>query len=281
MSTIEAPVVGPEKPEERRATRSWLESPRNIVLIYAAIFVLLELIGTYISIPLQTVLEAIAAFCSINAAIFGYRTKRTAGLVMGALFTNRLVILTLPIPGVSLTTRAGLVGIMTILIAYVATWVLGIDITSGRVDEGYPLRKPLISRSFTSAITVLSGFPIGWLAYRALSPSKLVVHDFLGAPAIPWMIAIGALVIGAFGEELLYRRLVAAMVQHTGQSQTPWVSAILYGASFIATKDLAMIICMTLAGAVFAWSCERTGSIKPVVTAHAIASILVFVILPA
>jgi membrane protease YdiL (CAAX protease family) len=279
LSTTETTHVNPELPEERRAQRSWLQSPRNVVLIYTVMFIAIELVGAFVSIPLQTALDAFAAFSSINLAIFGYRTTRTAGLVMGALFTNRLVVLTLPITGVAPTTRIGLVGMMTVLIAYVATWVLGIDVTAGRVDEGYPLRPPLISRSFTAAITILSGFPIGWLAYRALTPSKLAVHNFLGGPFIPWVFVIGALIVGAFGEELLYRRLVAAMVQHTGQSQTPWISATLYGSSFIATHNFSLIVLMTLAGALFAWSCERTGSIKPVVTAHAVASILVFAIL--
>jgi membrane protease YdiL (CAAX protease family) len=266
--------------DERRAVRPWTSSPRRLVPAFCAAFVASEAIGAFVSIPLQAVADAVMAFVAVNTAIFGYRTKRTAGLVMAALFTSRLVTLTLPATHIASTTRMGLIGVLTVLVAYSATWVLGVDITGGRSDEGYALRPPIVSRSFTAALTVLSGFPIGWLAYDALKPDRLLIQSSAGGTALPWAVVVASIAVAAIGEELLYRRLVAAMVQHTGQSQTPLFSALIYGSVFLGMHNLAMVGIMTLAGFFFAWSCERTGSIKPVVTAHIIASMLFYVVLP-
>jgi membrane protease YdiL (CAAX protease family) len=248
--------------------------------VLGALFVIAEAVGAFVSIPAQAALDAIFAFGALNLSIFGFRTRRTAGLVMTALFVDRLAVLTLPTTGVAPTTRMGFMACVTIAIVYIATWVLGVDISRGRDNEGFDLRKPLVSRSFTSAITVLSGFPLGWLAYEFTKPGALVIDKVHGVTWIPWLVALSAIILGALSEELLYRRLVAAMVQHTGQSQTPWISASIYGAVFFGSQNAGMIATAFVAGAFFAWSCERTGSIKPVATAHAIVGVLVFIVLP-
>jgi membrane protease YdiL (CAAX protease family) len=265
---------------DRRKLGSWTEGPRRTVLGLTILFALIELSGVLINVPIQVALTAAAAFFSVNLGIFGYRTNKTAGVVMAAVFTTRLVTLTLPAQSLSLPTRTLIVAAAMMAVSYIATWVLSVDVSSGRKDEGYPLRPPLVSRGFTSAITVLAGFPIGWLAYLALKPDQLFVSPVLGLAAIAWALAALFLSIGALAEELLYRRLVAAMVQHTGRSQTPWISAALYGAVFIGSQNVFMVLLAAAAGALWAWSCERTGSIEPVVASHMIVVLLAFVFLP-
>lgn len=266
---------------ERRIERKWTDSPRNIVPIVIAVFAVIELTGVFISVPVQVALTALAAFSCVNLAIFGYRTKRTAGVVMTALFTTRLVTLALPATDISLPTRVGLVAIATIAISYVATWILSWDVNSGRMDEGFVLLPPFISKKATSVLTMLSGFPAGLLAYFLLKPHELVIQPLLGVTALAWIVAVVFLALGALGEELIYRRLVAAMVQHTGRSQAPWPSAALYAAAFIGTQNPFMVTLGFACGAVWSWSCERTGTIEPVVVAHTVATILAFVALPA
>lgn len=263
---------------ERRRVYSWLDDPRRTVVLYVAAFVVIEALGAYVSIALQAVLTAVAAFISVNLAIFGYRTKRTAGLVMAAIFTSRLTAITLPAAGVSIWTRTALVAITTVLVAYIATWVLGLDIASGRVDEGFPLRKPLLSRRFTTLLALLAGFPVGWAAHRLLDPDSLVVAPIAGAD-LPWLGVVGAFAIGALAEELLYRRLVAAMVQHTGQSQTPVVSGVLFGAAYLGTRNLLFVGLAFATGTLWAWTCECTGSIKGPLLGHFIVSLLTYVVL--
>ena len=278
--TDEATVVNLHGRDDRRQPKSWTDSPRRIVIAFVIAFIYAEVVGAFFSIPAQAALDAAFAFGAVNYAIFGWRTTRIAGLVMAALFTSRLLVLTLPATDIAVTTRIGIIAGLSIGLAYIATWVLSVDISSGRSNESYPLRKPLVSRSFTAAATILSGFPIGFIAYLLLTPAPLAVQDLFGSAILPWAVAVGAIGLGAFGEELLFRRLVGTMVRHAGGSQTPWISAAIYGSVFLATMNVGVIALMTAAGALFAWSCERTGSIRPVVIAHAIAGILLYVILP-
>jgi membrane protease YdiL (CAAX protease family) len=274
--TVEAEIEN-----ERRTERKWTEAPRRTVLALVALFAFIELTGVIAGIPTQATLTALAALGCVNLAIFGYRTNRTAGVVMAAVFTTRLVALTLPATAISLPTRIGIVAVATIAIAYVATWVLSWDVNSGRMDEGFLLKPPFISKKATALLTMLSGFPAGVLTYFILKPDELVMQPLLGASIIAWGFAVAMLALGALGEELVYRRLMAAMVQHTGRSQAPWPSAALYAAAFIGTQNPLMIVVAFLSGALWSWSCERTGTIEPVVVAHTIATILALVALPA
>jgi membrane protease YdiL (CAAX protease family) len=280
-STDLAVIPKDETSVDRRARRRWWQLPRSLVLAYTVLFVAIEAIGAFIDINVQVGLEAAAALLAVNHAVFGYRTQRTAGLVMTALFTSRLATITLPLDDASLTTRAGVIGAMTIFIVMLTTWVLRTDVSTGRTNEGFPLKRPLLTPSFTAAVTVLAGFPLGWAGSQLLAPHALAIQPIHGYQGIPWAIAVGCLLVSATGEELLYRRLVAAMVQHTGQSQTPIISALLFGATFFGTHNAGFIALAAAAGGFFAWSCERTGSIRPAIASHFIISVLVFVVLPA
>lgn len=269
-----------ESSEERRQSRSWLSSPRRVVITYVVLFVIAEIVGAFFSVMGQAFITAGLAFFAVNQAVFGYRTKRTAGLVMATLFSSRLMTLTLPLAGVSTPTRAAIVGAAGCLVSYAAIWVLSQDVRSGRLSEGFALRPALISRRFTSALTVISGVPIGFAAHAILDPPPLLLDPIIDSASLPILIAVASLSVAALSEELLFRRLVAAMVQHTGQSQTPFISGILFAASYLATQNALFVALTFLAGTFFAWSCERTGTLKPVVAAHAMASVLVFVVLP-
>jgi membrane protease YdiL (CAAX protease family) len=266
---------------DRRSDRRWTQAPRRTVLLLVAVFAFIEASGLLLGIPTQATLTAVAAFACVNLAIFGYRTNRTAGVVMAAVFTTRLVALTLPATAISVPTRVGIVAIATIAIAYVATWVLTWDVNTGRMDEGFLLKPAFINKKVTGFLTMLSGFPAGAGAYFALKPDELVMQPLFGTAALAWGLAVAMLSAGALGEELVYRRLTAAMVQHTGRSQAPWPSAALYAAAFIGTQNPLMIGVAFLSGALWSWSCERTGALEPVVVAHTIAVIVALVALPA
>jgi membrane protease YdiL (CAAX protease family) len=272
---LSAPVV-----IERRRSRSWLDVPRRTVLFYMVLFVIAELVGAYVNIVAQAALDAIFAFMAINQAVFGRRTQKTTGVVMAALFTTRLMVITLPAADVSLPTRTAMVGAASCLVAYLATWVISHDIQKGRAQEGYSLKKPLISKTFTEIVTVLSAIPIGFAAYEILEPNPLFVNSLMSSTALPLVLAGAGLCIGALGEELVYRRLTAAMVQHAGQSQTPLISGILYSAAYMGTRNWAFVGLMFVVGSFFAWSCERTGSVRSVVAAHGLASLIVYLTLP-
>jgi membrane protease YdiL (CAAX protease family) len=266
---------------ERRSPRRWTDAPRRTVVFFVALFALIELCGVLFSVPAQAALTAVAAFACVNLAIFGYRTNRTAGVVMAAVFTTRLVALTLPATDISVPTRVGIVAVATIAIAYVATWVLSWDVSSGRMDEGFLLKPPFINRTVTSVLTMLSGFPAGAATYFAIRPDELVIQPLMGTVALAWGLAVGMLAAGALGEELIYRRLAAAMVHHTGRTQSSWPAAALYAAAFIGTQNPVMVAVAFASGALWSWSCERTGALEPVVVAHTIAVIMAFVALPA
>ena len=265
---------------DRRIKHSWFDDPRRTVLFYVAAYIISGVIGAFISPIIQAILDAIFALIAVNHAVLGYRVKRTTGLVMAAIFVTRLMVVTIPATGVSLPTRTAILAFASILVAYVATWVLSHDVATGRVDEGFPLKRPFLTRGFTSVITALSGIPIGWAAYLILDPEPLHLQPLLGAEWIALAIACGCLILGALGEELIFRRLVAAMVQHTAQSQTPFISAAIFAAAYLGTRDAAFVVLAFAAGALYAWSCERTGGVKAAVASHAIANLLVFVILP-
>jgi hypothetical protein len=269
---------------DRRATRSWFAWPRSLVALYTATFVATEALGAYVGVEWQIGLVAALTLVSVNHALFGFRNARTSAVVMTALFTMRLITLTLPISGTSAPTRAGILAVFALLIARLAIWVLAYDVNETRETEGFPLRTPLVSRRITSAFVALMGIPIGAFAYEILKPAELVVTPLLGSAAIAWACMCVFLVLGAWGEEVLFRQLVAAMVQHTGNSQTPWISGILFGATYLGvglgTGHLLLAGLALLTGALFAWSCERTGSLRGPIVGHAIISLLVFVVLP-
>lgn len=264
---------------DRRTARNWTDAPRRTVLWMIAAFAAVELSGL-ISVPVQVALTALAVLVCVNLAVFGYRTNRTAGVVMTTVFTTRLATLTIPASGISDPTRAGLSAVVMISLSYMATWILSWDINSGRMDEGFLLRPPFRSKQFTAILTMLTGFPLGLGAYFILKPDELFVEPLFGITAIAWVIAVGCLALSALGEELIFRRLVAAMVQHTGRSQAPWPAALLYGAAFIGTQNPFMVALAFVAGLVWSWSCERTGTLEPVVVAHVITTVLAFVLLP-
>lgn len=269
-----------EEPMDRRDQRGWFKDPRRTVLIYVVAYVVSGVIGAFFSMAVQAILDAIFALIAVNHAVLGYRVKRTTGLVMAAVFVTRLMVVTIPATGVSLPTRTAILGFASILVAYVATWVLSHDVATGRVDEGFPLKRPFLTRGFTSAIVAISGIPIGWAAWLILDPEPLALQPLLGTTSVALAIACAALMLGALGEELIFRRLVAAMVQHTAQSQTPFISAALFAAAYLGTRNAAFIALVFAAGAFYAWACERTGSIKAAVISHSIVNLLVFVILP-
>ena len=255
-------------------------SARRLLVVFVAAFVSAEFVGAYLSIPAQAGVDAVLSLIAINVAVFARRATRTTGLVMAALFTDRLVVLTFPASDISTTTRIGIVALFTVGIAYIVSRLLGSEISDNQSDNDVAEQTPQLSSNFVSAISVLAGFPIGWLAYQFLSPAPLVIQGLFGSVALAWAVAVAAIALGAVGEELLFRRLVATMVDRAWQSRVPWVSASLYGSVFLATANIGLIALMTLAGALFAWSCQRTGSIKPVVAAHGVASLLLFVVLP-
>lgn len=267
-------------PLERRRSRGWLETPRKAVVFYTAAFVVTEAIGAFVSLELQAVLGGLLAVLSLNFAIFGYRNQRTTGMVMAVLFSVRLFTIVVPFVDISLPARTAIVGLATVFAIYLASWVLSNDVMSTRAREGLPLKKPIVSAQFTTALVALSGIPIGFAAHELLQPDPLVMRPLLGLTALAWAVACLWLIVGALGEELLYRRLVTAMVQHTAMSQTPWISAILFAATYLGTRNAGFILLVFLTGAWFMWSCERTGRIRGPVIAHAIANLLVFVILP-
>lgn len=278
-------VLPPSEPDalpfpDRRAARRWIDPPRRTVLILLLVFAAIELVGL-LSIPAQASLTAVAAFICVNLAISGYRTNRTAGVVMAAVFTTRLVTLTLPATEISTPTRAGIVAFAMIAISYGATWVLSWDLNAGRMDEGFVLRKAWINKTVTSIVTVVSGIPLGIATYFALRPDEMLMQPLLGTTAVAWIVAFTLLGFAALGEELIYRRLVSAMVQHTGRSQASWPSALLYGSAFIGTQNPFMVLVAFVAGYIWSWCCERTGTVESVVASHAIATIVALVILPA
>lgn len=265
---------------DRRKPRSWKDAPRVYVLYYTAAFVVAELVGAYIGIEYQLPIYAIALITAFNHALFGFRNSRTAAVVMTAIFTTRLVTLALPVTGVSVSTRTGIVAIFMILIARLCVWVLYHDVNETRASEGFALKKPLISKSFTSIIVMVSGVPIGVLAYLLLKPEPMVTTSLMGSLLVAWTVVIALLALGALGEELVYRQLVAAMVQHTGSSQTAIFSGVMFGALYLGTLNPGFVLLAFATGCWFAWSCERTGSLQGPVVAHTIINVLVFAILP-
>jgi hypothetical protein len=265
---------------ERRRPLTWLSRPRRIVILYVIAFVISEAVGVWVNLTTQAIADALLAFLAVNTAIFAYRTQRTVGVVMSALFTMRLVTIALPMNDISLPTRAALIGLLSCIVSYLATWVLGRDVESGRADEGFRLARSFLPRRSLIWLTVAAGVPLGVIAYEILQPRPLAIDAVANSTTLPILAAMIGLSIGATGEELLYRRVVAVMVHHTAQSRTPFISGILWAATYLAFEDWRMVVFAFVTGSAFSWTCERTGTVKPVIAAHAIASIAVYVALP-
>lgn len=274
MTTAEVAI------EDRRQQRGWLQTPRLFVVLYAVAFVVQEAIGATFGIVAQMGVLAVLILVAVNHALFGYRNARTAAVVMTALFVTRIIIVSLPVSGVSLSTRAGLIAVISIVIARLTLWVLAHDVSETRAVEGFALRRPVISRDFTTFVVAFSGIPIGVAAYALLDTTSMTVSPIFDSLGGAWTLVVALLALAAMADEMLYRQLVAAMVQHTGNSQTPIVSGVLYGAIFIATLNPLLVLLAGLTGAWFAWSCERTGSLQGPVMAHILINILVFVVMP-
>lgn len=267
--------------ERRAASRSWFSAPRDVVVLFTLLFVAIEGVSALTAnIPVTVALFAVGSFVALNVAIFGHRTERTAGLVMAGVFTTRLITFALPLQDVAFTTRALLLGPLMILIAIVVTRVLRIDLRSGRANEGFPLKEPFISKGFVALLTLASGPVVGWIAYQLTEPSPIHIGEDGMRAILLWGVAILALCAVGMGEELIFRRTLAAMVQHTGNSQVPWFSATIYAATFFGTLNYQVVILAFLAGAFWAASCERTGSIELVVVAHCAALITAYGVLP-
>jgi len=247
------------------------------VSLYVMAFVLTEAIGAFVSIPAQAVSVGVLLVIALNQASLGYQSRRTAGVVMSVLFTSRLVALTLPLQSTSLVTRSAVVGAAVVIMVALADWVLDNDISSSRHVESFPLKDPVVFRGLTTLLTALLGVPIGFAISALLEIDTPRIGE---ASLIVISGAVVALWLAAISEELLYRRLVAAMVHHTAGSRTTYISGILFAASYLGTRNVGMVILMFATGAAFAWSCERTGSIRGPVVAHGIALMLAGLVLP-
>jgi len=271
--------VNIEEPVDTEQSTNWLTPPRLTVLAYAAAFAGAEAVGAFINIPLQAGLEAILLIIAVNHAVFGFRNRQTAGLVMSVLFASRLIAITLPSDSPSIGTRTAILAAVMIFAVSMAERVLGPDVISAGMPKRLHLKKPLVSARITTLAVAALGIPLGFAVASILDTQKIDVGPVAGVAAIGWGVLIAALVLGAAAEELVYRRLVAAMLHHTARTQAPWISGAIFAASYMGTGNAAMIGLMFVAGAIFAWSCERTGSLVGPITAHAIASVLALVVL--
>lgn len=82
----------------------------------------------------------------------------------------------------------------------------------------------------------------------------------------------GIAIVGPFAEEIFYRGFIfGGLVSRLGPWGAAYVSAGLFAVSHI---DLGLIIPAFIAGLLFAWIYNRTGSIWPVILAHSIQNAL-------
>lgn len=261
-----------QRPEER--VRGGAPAPTAIA--YLAAFVVVELIAR--SSPLAgAICESVLMLVCINHFALTEREGRHPLLLgLGVVCLYRITALT-PIhsnnPVVAHTIFAGIPALLATALAlrlYRAPGMLGIRLSR---HAGGGAAQYLIA---------VSGIPLSYIAYRLFRPAHTIV--FTGAhPASSSVILGGIVALAIFSgllEELLFRGLVHEGARSTLGPSGLYVSSAIFGAAYLGTGSLVIVVFVVAVGAFFGWCYERTESVIGVALAHAIISIGVFMVWP-
>jgi membrane protease YdiL (CAAX protease family) len=140
------------------------------------------------------------------------------------------------------------------------------------------LRVPALRAVLPSIVVMLSGIVIGLVEYVLLRPEAM---STVATPEHLMLTVVMLLVPAAFLEEFIFR----GILQTGARGVMARGPAIVYAACIFGVLHLGQappfhVVFVALAGAVFGWFVVWTNSLYPVVVAHSLANVMLFIVLP-
>jgi membrane protease YdiL (CAAX protease family) len=241
-------------------------------MVLLASFVVAELAAAFVSVPLGAAIHAGVVLVALNRYMLSSSDQpEPLWPVVALLSAARLVAMALPVATTSLAGRAAVVG---------APAVIGALLLMRHVSDGDADAPGLRRRRVRALVTVAAvGLPLGALAAAAQHLRLPAFSDpVLGYP-------VAALCLGLFSaaaEELGFRRLLVPAARQSFGTSGAWLaSTVLFAATYLASRSVAVVVLALAAGLLFTWAYERTRSIAVPVLGHAIATIGAFLVWPA
>lgn len=227
------------------------------VVIYLSLAAFLEILGTYVSITLGSIGNALLIFLAINQAVWMHNTACYRILPVIALIPFlRLLSVILPVAGWPIQINYLLITIPLLVTVGMLMYYRKIPL----VNLG--LERPNWRVQFPIA---LSGLPLGFIGYLLLRPTPL----FVGSGLVVWTTNLLVLFVCiAFAEEIVFRGIFLRVLAEVSDPFALFASGLLYGVLHIGSGSLAYALFMGLVGWLFAFLTLRTRSIWGVVIAH-------------
>jgi len=127
--------------------------------------------------------------------------------------------------------------------------------------------KPLLSaRPATDAFAIGAGAALGLVAY--LAGAELLWPE--DAPAERVAFGVGAAVVAAIVEELVFRGLVQGTLQRAAGRLGVLTASAIFAATYLDAGSTALVLTFALAGIVFAFVVAHTGTLLGVIFGHAL-----------
>jgi membrane protease YdiL (CAAX protease family) len=267
-----------QKPQsiDARATRTTLS---QVNLILAASFAVGFVVAEASSIWFGIVPSVLAHALIIPAALMLYGLDRADPfrrlLPVIALFSLlRLLSVTLPVKQVLPVYWAGMVSVPLLLAA--ALLARRLDLVPNSLGLKNPFsRDRRAEQALPQMGIVLTGIPVGLVGYWLYQPAHVLPKP------VPMLLLVVVLVVfAAFVEEFVARGIAQrAVIEALGRGGTI-LATLVFSMLYLGTMSPLYIGFVFAAGLFWGWCRERNRGLWGVMGAHAIANVLMLVVLP-
>jgi hypothetical protein len=230
-----------------------------------------EVVTVTVSPLAGAVCDAIVVLALLNVHTFAPRdTDPPAVLPALALVPLvQLIGFAIPVAGVSLVLRGGLVGALLLLALWVTSRVL-------------PLRPPALKlrpRDLPEqALVAACGIPLGLIGQQILHPRALA-HA-----ADPMAMLLAALVLGCLvapSLELVFRWALHDQLLPLSPVAGPVLVNLLFASLYLGTRSAGYVVLIALTGLGLSLSVRRSGIVTGAIVAHALFAIGLLIVWPA
>jgi CAAX protease family protein len=266
-----------DAPESREAEGSdGLQRLRFLVLLYLLAIVLAEVCVVFVDVAIGVLAEALVVLASLNHYLFaaqrsGDAAPREPGvaplavlLVIPLVPLLRILSVTMVVPDVQELYQYTITGIPLLL---------GAVLIARAVRSRHIVWRPVEWRS--QGMIAAAGLPLGAAAFLVVRPESL---------DLSWSeILLGTLsltVAAALTEEFIFRGLLQESLSRLFGEFAVLLSTVAFVTMYLAVRPVAYLVIIGLAGLLFAWAVERTGSLVGVVLAHGLMNVGLVLVWP-
>ena len=236
---------------------------------YAAIAAIAEFVTVFVAVPLGLILHVVVLLgCAFEYLRRPAEPSRRVLMALALIPVSRLLGLTMPLANLPPWSWYALAGAPLIAGASLMTFRLGLR-------ERIGLAAPANPRLDITAIA--TGLVLGFVA-GALGAGPRLGDGAVGEGIVT---ALALLVFVAFPEELIFRGLLQRLAGDAYGAAGIVMVVVLYATAFLTSFSPAVVLVMGVAGAAFALSVERGGSLWGTIAGHAILVVGAALVWPA